>query len=154
ILESIRLLSNFETPQEKLIHIILAGQQRLGETLQRPEMCQLSQRVSTLIGLQPLSNHEVAEYIHYRLSVAGRNDRSPFSDEGWKVTAKKSREIPQNINSLCFQALSIGCPLRKSRIDGEVLRELTLDLRATTNRGRSLLDSTELSDESWRHVPL
>jgi type II secretory pathway predicted ATPase ExeA len=153
ILESIRLLSNFETPEEKLIHIVLAGQPRLAETLERPEMCQLSQRVSTLIGLHPFSLQETAEYIRYRLGVAGRRGPSPFSKEAVSVIAQESHGIPRNINSLCFQALSIGCALRKSTIDGDVLRELTLDLRANVQRTISL-EQGVYSAESWRHTPL
>ena len=153
ILESIRLLSNFETPEEKLIHIVLAGQPRLAETLERPEMCQLSQRVSTIIGLHPFSLQETAEYIRYRLGVAGRRGGSPFSKEAVSVIAQESHGIPRNINSLCFQALSIGCALRKSTIDGDVLRELTLDLRTNMQRTISL-EQGVYSAESWRHTPL
>lgn len=129
ILESIRLLSNFETPHEKLMHIVLAGQPSLAETLQRPEMSQLSQRLSTMIGLHPFSRVEVAEYINHRLSVAGRNARSPFGDEALDAIAQHSFGIPRNINALCYQALSIGCALRKSTIDSAVLRELLSDVQ-------------------------
>jgi type II secretory pathway predicted ATPase ExeA len=154
ILESIRLLSNFETPREKLLHIVLAGQPRLSETLRQPEMSQLSQRVSTLIGLQPFSREEIFEYIRYRLSVAGRNNRSPFSEEALNVIAQASGGIPRNINSLCYQALAIGCALRKATIDGDVLNELTRDLQNTNERTIFTAKTGEHIAVDWRHSPL
>jgi general secretion pathway protein A len=153
ILESIRLLSNFETPREKLLHIVLAGQPRLAETLQGSELAQLSQRVSTLIRLHPFSAAEISEYIHYRLRMAGRNGRSPFSEEAIDVIARASQGIPRNINALCYQALSIGCALRKTRIAGDVLRELAIDLHENGGRSAPAAETTK-PQTGWTNIPL
>src|SRR5262249_43395854 len=128
VLETVRLLSNFETPREKLIHIILAGQPRLATTLESPTMRQLSQRVSSLICLQSFSQAETTEYVAHRLSVAGGKAAKIFTPEALETIAHVSTGVPRNINSLCFQALSIGCALRKRKIDSLVIDEVLKDV--------------------------
>ena len=75
VLESVRLLSNFETPWMKLIQIVLAGQPQLAERLARPSMAQLRQRISTVIRLEPFTQEETSAYINTGsgwLAIAGR----------------------------------------------------------------------------------
>src|SRR5204862_4470868 len=72
VLEEIRLLSNFETDQAKLLQIVLVGQPNLDDVLQQPEMRQLNQRIARRCELQPLSDTEVQDYIDRRLLVATR----------------------------------------------------------------------------------
>ncbi|MGA9632229.1 MAG: AAA family ATPase, partial [Candidatus Acidiferrales bacterium] len=72
VLESVRLLSNFETPWAKLMQIVLAGQPQLAEILARPSMAQLRQRVSSIAHLEPFTAEETNHYIDHRLWVAGR----------------------------------------------------------------------------------
>lgn len=76
VLETIRLLSDFETPQAKLLQIILSGQPELADKLSRPSLRQLRQRVSLLSTLKPLPADEVVHYINHRLRAAGREDTS------------------------------------------------------------------------------
>ena len=71
VLESVRLLSNFETPWKKLIQIVIAGQPQLAESLARPSMAQLRQRISSVIRLEPFTPEEVNAYISHRLWIAG-----------------------------------------------------------------------------------
>src|SRR6202162_2149351 len=71
VLETLRLLSNFETSQAKLMHIILAGQPALAHTQGGPHLAQLRQRVSIVQGLAPLSDWEVKNYVEHRLRIAG-----------------------------------------------------------------------------------
>ena len=108
VLEAVRLLSNFETPASKLMHILLAGQPGLSEKLVAPELLQLRQRISSFVQLQPLSESEVAEYIGYRIRRAGGRVDEIFSREAQRLIAQASRGIPRNINSLCFSCLSLG----------------------------------------------
>lgn len=108
VLEAVRLLSNFETPASKLMHILLAGQPGLSEKLAAPELVQLRQRVSSFIQLQPLSESEVAEYIGFRVRRAGGKADKIFSREAQRLIARASRGIPRNINNLCFASLSLG----------------------------------------------
>src|SRR6202049_233626 len=79
VLESVRLLSNFETPWMKLMQIVLAGQPQLAERLAKPSMAQLRQRISFAIGLEPLTREEVAAYVDHRLWVAGYKGSPLFS---------------------------------------------------------------------------
>ena len=67
VLETVRLLSNFETARAKLVHIVLSGQPQLADKLASPSLVQLRQRVSIIHGLEPLSNGEIRNYIEHRL---------------------------------------------------------------------------------------
>ena len=128
VLETVRLLSNFETPTAKLLQIILSGQPQLAEILSRPSLAQLRQRVSILTRLQPFTPDEIAFYIEHRLRLAGYSRGRLFSPGALELIAAHSRGIPRNINNLCFNALLIGCALKRTRIDGEVLSEVIADL--------------------------
>jgi general secretion pathway protein A len=127
-LESVRLLSNFETSTQKLMHIVLAGQPKLGERLAGPDLKQLRQRVSTIIRLDPFSPEETEAYIRWRLQVAGREGPPIFSADALDLISRVSKGIPRNINSLCFQALSIGFAAQSETIGAEILREVVADL--------------------------
>ncbi len=127
-LEAVRLLSNFETPRAKLLQIILAGQPRLAEKLASPGLLQLRQRISQLAHLEPFSTAETSEYIEHRLGVAGRKGPPIFAPKALALIASISQGIPRNINTLCFNALSLGYALRKQVIDREVVQEVASDL--------------------------
>lgn len=127
VLETIRLLSDFETTQRKLLQIILSGQPQLVRTLLRPEMEQLRQRVSLLSYLKPFNRQEVEEYIAHRLRIAGDQGEHLFTAEAIDSIAQGSGGIPRNINNLCFQALSIGCAMRKRHISREIAEEALAD---------------------------
>src|SRR6266568_4493658 len=71
VLETVRLLSNFETPTEKLLHIVLAGQPQLAQQLGRPELTQLHQRISILRTLTPFDLEDTKNYVEHRLKIAG-----------------------------------------------------------------------------------
>jgi len=130
-LESIRLLSNFETATEKLMHIVLAGQPKLAEMLARSDLVQLKQRVSTIIQLRPFQPEEVAAYVKHRLHAAGHEGQPIFSSEALQTIARASRGIPRDINSLCFQALSIGFAVQRKTIGADILREVVSDLEGS-----------------------
>jgi len=141
VLETTRLLSDFETPSKKLLQIVFAGQPQLAEKLQRPELAQLRQRISILGRLEPFSASEVVRYIHHRLGVAGLSSGSLFTPEAAARIASSSRGIPRNINMLCFNALSLGCVLGSKQIDADVIRAVEADL-----------DLSSVVDERWREV--
>lgn len=126
-LESIRLLSNFETATEKLMHIVLAGQPKLADTLARPDLAQLRQRVATIIQLKPFQPEEVAAYVKHRLQAAGYEGPPIFSSAALQTIARVSKGIPRDINSLCFQALSIGFATQTKTIGAEIVREVVAD---------------------------
>jgi type II secretory pathway predicted ATPase ExeA len=127
VLETIRLLSDFETSRRKLVQIIVAGQLGLVETLARPEMEQLRQRISTFACLRPFNQQEVAEYMEHRLKLAGHQGAPLFTEKALQMISQSSLGIPRNINNICFNALSIGYALNKKRIGREVVQEVLAD---------------------------
>lgn len=129
VLEVLRMLSNFETSQEKLIHIILSGQPQLAEMLFSPTIEQLRQRISVMAVLRPLSAEETKDYVEHRLRVAGhRGPRPIFTAAAYERIARYSQGIPRNINNLCFNALSLGCALQRATIDFDLIDEVYRDL--------------------------
>jgi general secretion pathway protein A len=136
VLESIRLLSNFETPTAKLMHVVLAGQPQLSDRLARPELSQLRQRVGTIIRLVPFSRRETISYIEHRLRLAGYEGDGLFTLEAQSLIVHASHGIPRNVNSLCFQALSLGFATGSRTINGEIVREVLADAEITPKSDR------------------
>jgi general secretion pathway protein A len=128
VLESIRLLSNFETPWTKLMQIVLAGQPQLADRLASPSMAQLRQRVSMVIRIEPFTHQEVNAYIDHRLWIAGCDKPALFTVGARKLIADHSEGIPRNINNLCFNAMSLACALKHEAIDRNVILEVLADL--------------------------
>jgi len=128
VLETVRLLSDFETPRAKLMHIILAGQPELADKLASPSLSQLRQRVSIVNGLEPLSTPEIKNYIEHRLRIAGYSGEPIFSAEVFEDIARFTEGIPRNINNFCFNALSLACAMQKKVVDAEIVKEVIADL--------------------------
>ena len=128
VLETVRLLSDFETSSSKLIQIVLAGQPQLATRLARPSLVQLRQRIAILSRLEPLSPAETGYYIAHRLQVAGYEGGPLFCREALALIGARSRGVPRNINNICFNALSLGFALQRKRIDARLLREVVADL--------------------------
>ncbi len=129
VLEMVRILSNFETPQAKLLQIILVGQPALADKLTRPNLTQLRQRISIIAYFSPLSGHEIGKYIQCRLRKAGYRGRGLFTSRAMTLIAKYSRGIPRNINNLCFNALSMGYAKGQRKIDESIIGEVLADLK-------------------------
>ena len=108
VLETIRLLSNFETSNTKLLQIVLSGQPQLGEKLQQKELAQLLQRITVVKRLEALSPEETAGYIRHRLKVAGYSGEPLFEPEAAALVAERSQGVPRIINKICYQSLSEG----------------------------------------------
>ena len=156
VLETVRLLSNFETSTQKLMHIVLAGQLGLAAKLSEPGMTQLRQRVSNLIRLEPFRRQETIQYIEHRLRAAGHDGPSVFSPDALDTIARVSQGIPRNINSLCFQAMSIGFATQSRLIGGEILREVAVDLDfAPTRKNRaSTHEPIAWPPKGWEQPPI
>jgi type II secretory pathway predicted ATPase ExeA len=139
VMETVRLLSDFETPQAKLLQIVMSGQPELADKLAARNLVQLRQRVSLIGRLTPLTIDETREYIEYRLGVAGHSGPSPFTAEALPVIADFTEGIPRNINNFCFCALSLACALGQKVVDlalvEEVIRDLNLNQFATEGLG-------------------
>ena len=139
-LESVRLLSNFETPWMKLMQIVLAGQPQLAERLAEPSLAQLQQRISFAIELEPLSSEETAAYVDHRLWVAGYKGSPLFSIGARALLAEKSEGVPRKINNLCFCAMSFAWAKKQNTIDREMMREV---LSETPIGAEKRLEETE-----------
>jgi general secretion pathway protein A len=132
VLESIRLLSNFETSKDKLLQILLVGQPELAVRLNSPELRQLKQRVMLRHHLRTLSLQECCEYVSNRLKVAG-GERSIFTANALESIYSHSGGIPRIVNVLCDNALLTGYALGRNRIDAGIIREVAEDISITTN---------------------
>lgn len=129
VLEEIRLLSNLELPGEKLLQIVLAGQPELIDVLNRPDLRQLSQRVSVRLAIDFLKPDEIEPYIRLRWSKSGSSP-PPFSPAAYADIASWSRGIPRLVNSICDNTLMLAfaetAPTVESRHVAEACRDLCL----------------------------
>jgi general secretion pathway protein A len=156
VLEVVRMLSNFETPQEKLMQIVLAGQPQLAERLASPALIQLRQRVSIIARLTPLSRVEVAQYVNHRLRVGGYcSDASLFSEDALDLIAYGSEGIPRNINNICFCSLSLACAQQRKIINRHTVEEVLRDLDLQTLReGSGVVEGPKRTAEKTTVIPL
>ena len=131
LLEEIRLLTNFETSNHKLLQIVLAGQPEIADVLNRPELRQLKQRIAIRLQTHALSRDQVARYIAHRWEKAGGTNKPPFSEEAVSLIALKSMGIPRLVNAICDNALlfafGAGTNTIGPRLIGEVVRDLDLE---------------------------
>ncbi len=127
-LENLRLLSNLQTRKHKLIQIVLAGQPELDNTLQKPELRQLVQRIGLRRRTNPLSEKEAYEYIQHRLKIARYDGPQLFGNRAKKLIWSYSQGIPRIINILCDNSLLAGYALERKRIDSAIVEEAIQDL--------------------------
>ncbi|MGL5336015.1 MAG: AAA family ATPase [Enterovibrio sp.] len=121
VLEQLRLLTNIETIEHKLLKVILIGQPELQQLLRRNNLRQLAQRITERYHLLPLHDDEVKQYILHRLVCAGKLD--PVFEEGcFRVIAKKTNGVPRLINLVCDQALKVGYREGKQLISVDMIR--------------------------------
>jgi general secretion pathway protein A len=122
-LEQIRLLSNFETPTDKLLQIILAGQPELRTKLEHPDLRQLMQRVALRCRIPTLAPEETRLYIRTRLRVAGARDLSLFSERAIEAIGRYAGGVPRIINVVCDHCLVTGYGMQAPRIDHRLVEE-------------------------------
>lgn len=128
LLEQVRLLSNLETDDRKLLQIVLMGQPELRDRLNDPRLRQLRQRITVRYHLLPLNRNEVSQYVQHRLHVCGGNGTPCFTRPAlWRVY-QYSRGIPRLVNAICDKALLAGFVAQLEQIDfrlvGRAVREL------------------------------
>lgn len=121
VLEQLRLLTNLETSERKLLQIVLIGQPELRDMLARPELEQLAQRVIARFHLEALSAAETEAYIRHRLGVAGLRRAIPFEDKALERIHRLSRGVPRRINLLCDRALLGAYAGGHQRVDLEIV---------------------------------
>lgn len=131
LLEEVRLLTNLETSQQKLLQIVLVGQPELDQKMDSPQLRQLKQRIALRCQLEPLQELETRGYILRRLARAGANSHAAFifTDEAVASVYRYSRGIPRLINTICENALIAGYAQKALTVSPEVIEEVAKDLR-------------------------
>jgi len=126
LIEEIRLLTNLETPRQKLLQIILSGQPELDQIIDAPDMPQLKQRIALRCRLKGLNATEVEAYILRRLELASLNPgpRIIFSKPAVTAIERYSQGIPRLVNTICENALVLGCASRLSTISASIVDEV------------------------------
>jgi type II secretory pathway predicted ATPase ExeA len=137
-LERIRLLSNFETPTEKLLQVVLAGQTELRTMLELPELRSLKQRIGISCEIPPLTREEVGPYVRRRLAAAGAPDARLFSPEAIARIAAYSGGIPRVVNTVCDHSLLFAYADQVRRVTPDTVEEVVryLDHGKRTSRWR------------------
>jgi putative secretion ATPase (PEP-CTERM system associated) len=128
LLEEIRMLSNLETDDAKLLQIIMVGQPELRRILAVPGLLQLRQRISINCHINPLSRPEVEAYILHRLHIAGNREAVTFSSEAVGIIFTYSRGIPRLINIICDFLMLSAFAEETTQIDEDMVRDIIGDL--------------------------
>jgi len=129
VLEEVRLLTNFETADQKLLQILLAGQPELSGLLNREDMRQLKQRIAIRLRIDPLQNGEVKQYMKARWFRAGGRTLLPFTAEAIAVIGRASKGIPRVINAICDNALTNAYGADLKTIDVPQILDVVNDLQ-------------------------
>ena len=137
VLEQLRLLTNLETNERKLLQIVLIGQPELRTMLAAPELEQLAQRVIARFHLAALTAAETAQYIAHRLAVAGNLRELPFSGRSLRQIHLLSRGIPRRINLLCDRALLGAYAVGKGQVDSTIIAQAAREVFDQGGRRRS-----------------
>lgn len=135
VLEQLRLLTNLETNEHKLLQIILLGQPELLDILERPELSQLAQRITARYHLTPLDEQEMQAYIQHRLAVAGSR-QTIFSARVLHRLYQLSGGIPRLVNVLCDRAMLGAYVQNRSQVDVKTLETAAREVFGERAMGR------------------
>ena len=138
VLEHLRLLTNLETNKCKLLQIVLLGQPELREIVARPELRQLSQRITARYHLGPLLRGEVADYVRHRLSVAGCRSEI-FSESALGRLYRLSSGIPRMINLICDRAMLGAYSEGRMTVDRKTIESAAAEVTGSSGDSRRTL---------------
>ncbi|PYR09238.1 MAG: hypothetical protein DMG00_14000 [Acidobacteria bacterium] len=147
LLEEVRLLANIETPTEKLLPLVLAGQPELAARLNESGLRQLKQRVALRCEVAPLDLGDTAAYIVSRIRTAGGNTTKLFTREAVTLIHEFSRGIPRVINVMCDNALISGFALKRQPVDRDIVAEVCRDFDLTKAEAPQLMLARSRSRE-------
>jgi general secretion pathway protein A len=128
VLEQLRLLTNLETHERKLLQIVLIGQPELRSMVASPGLEQLAQRVIARYHLGPLSAADTARYVQHRLSVAGLAGPLPFDAAALRRVHERSRGVPRRINLLCDRALLGAYATERRQVDVAIVERAAAEV--------------------------
>jgi len=134
VLEQVRLISNLETEQDKLVQIVLAGQPELDELLGRHDLRQLSQRITVRCRLSAMGFQDTVDYINHRLKISGCRIPGLFSRRAVKMIYRFTRGVPRLINVTCEQALVMAWTRESLRVDGTIIGRVMEDVQPAFGR--------------------
>jgi general secretion pathway protein A len=135
-LEQVRLLTNLETPKEKLLQMVLLGQPELRQLLQRSDLRQLAQRITARYHLKPLNQEETRAYVRHRMMVAGAQ-RSPFTRSALRALYQRSGGVPRLINIIADRALAGAYARESSRVNARLVQAAANEVQPSETRVRS-----------------
>jgi len=153
MLEEIRLLSNLETSNSKLIQILLVGQPELSEMLDRDDLRQLRQRIVLRHELKPFDAGELESYVEERLRLAGYTGKGIFKRSAFRELFSVTGGVPRLVNVVCDGALLTGYGRDRATLDAEVIREVANDLHLNqaSTEGANVSDGRGRgSSQRWR----
>jgi general secretion pathway protein A len=150
-LEQVRLLSNFETPTEKLLQILLVGQPELKAKLEGPELRQLKQRIGLRCSIPSLTAEETRDYVRHRLHIAGAYDAGLFTDRAMSRIAEYASGNPRVVNILCDHCLLIGYADQQRRIKRDIVEQAIEYLEGEQRPRRRKWDGLQRSRLAPRH---
>ena len=144
VLEEIRMLTTPEPGRGQVLNIILVGQPELKDTLNRPDMEQLSQRIRLRFHVEPLSESEAVEFIKHRLKVGGLGDKPLFLDDSYPEIYRYTGGVPRRINILCDTALRCAFADEQNQIGKQIIEEAVTELQWRPFE--------EMQKERWKHA--
>jgi general secretion pathway protein A len=134
VLEQLRMISNLETEQDKLVQIILAGQPELDELLGRHDLRQLSQRIMVRFRLSPMSEDDTGDYINHRLRISGCRTPGLFSAGAIKRIYRFSQGVPRLINVACEHALVLAWSQESQLVSPAMAAQVVATVRPDYSR--------------------
>jgi general secretion pathway protein A len=151
VLEQIRLLTNLETDEKKLLQLVLIGQPELGETLASKELRQLAQRVTARYHLPTLTRRETGRYVEHRLNVSGYAGRL-FSPAALRQVYRATQGTPRLINRLCDRCM-LGAYVGERRdIGRHIVVQATRELQQPERQSRAQGKKRRRRDNTWRYA--
>lgn len=152
LLEDIRLLSNIELPEKKLINIFLVGQNEINQTLALQECRALRQRIMLTYQINPLSEIETFEYIKYRLKVAGTETKL-FKRKAVQEVYRFSNGYPRLINKICDHALLTGYVRGLKKIPADIIEECSQELTLPGETKKNTVSNFPYQPSCYEHSP-
>ncbi len=123
LLEELRLLGNLEARSGKALQVVLVGQPALLETLRRPELTALGQRLAIRVEVEPLALQEAADYLLHHVRIAGGRPERLFADEALELLSRQTHGVPRLLNQAAHQALNLAAEGGAGQVDAEAALE-------------------------------
>ncbi len=128
LLEELRLLGNLEARGERAVQVVLIGQPSLRDTLARPELASLRQRLATRATLEPLGLEEAADYLLHHLRLAGARPERVVGEEALELLARNTEGVPRLLNQAGHRALGLAAEAGAAEVDAEIALEALASL--------------------------